>query len=231
MKDNWSDPKFTGNWDTYTVAGNPSRPVQLDLLTTIIADHYKSGDKILDLGFGSGQIEQILLAKIPTAQIVGVDSSEVMIAKAKDKLTSVFDNVITILHNLEDISSLKLPDQSYKFVITSQVLHEIPSEKKKAIFKFVFDHLPSGGMYLLLDKVLVDYKALIAPLTSMWNWQERIAELKSNKPFESYVEAMGSKEDFPDTLANQLLWMQEAGFKGGCLHMHLDRALIAGVKP
>jgi hypothetical protein len=28
-----------------------------------------------------------------------------------------------------------------------------------------------------------------------------------------------------------LLWMQEAGFKGGCLHMHLDRALIAGVKP
>jgi hypothetical protein len=40
----------------------------------------------------------------------------------------------------------------------------------------------TGGMYFILDR----FEDLSKPFTSLWNWQERAARIKSNKTFERY---------------------------------------------
>ena len=79
MKDNWSDPTFAAEWDQVDSRGHPTRGEQLDILTSIIADSYKVGTYILDIGCGSGQVEELILSKCAEAKIVGVDSSAAML--------------------------------------------------------------------------------------------------------------------------------------------------------
>ncbi|MEJ0021132.1 MAG: class I SAM-dependent methyltransferase [Candidatus Doudnabacteria bacterium] len=230
MKDNWHHQEFATDWDTDTHKGNPSRLAQLDLMTSIIVDNYERGNKILDLGFGTGQVEDLILKKIPHAEIVGVDSSDAMIEKAKKRLEPFLSQVTMIKHNLEEINSLVLPENKYQFAITCQVLHELAHEKKKQIFKFVSDALEPGGMYFLLDRFKIDAEPMFKIYKGAWNWQERQAKLKSNKTFDKYKEQISTKEDYPASLEDEMHWMNEAGFKTGWLHLQLDRGLIAGVK-
>ena len=38
------------------------------------------------------------------------------------------------------------------------------------------------------------------------------------------------KEDCPASLEEHLSWLRQVGFEATCLHLHLNRAVIAGVK-
>ena len=229
MKDNWSDYEYATDWDTDAAVTNFSRSMLLDLLTSIITDTYIENNKILDLGFGSGHVEDQLLSKLPEAQIVGVDASDVMIAKAKERLKDN-SNVIMINHDLNRINSLILPKGNYQFAITSFVLHEIPSVHKREIFEFIYKTLMPGGLYILVDRFKIDSDALILPYTSQWSWKRKFYKGKGTKPFEEYKKEISAKEDSPNTMEEQLIWLRETGFKSACLQLLLDRGLIVGVK-
>lgn len=230
MKDNWSDEAFTTDWDSDAAVRNPTRSLLLDLLTSIVADSYVKGNKILDLGFGSGHVENRLFTKFPNAQIVGIDSSEVMIGKAHEKLKNN-RNVTMIKHDLASINSLVLPEGQYQFAITSFVLHEIPSAQKREIFTFLYKTLMPQGIYILVDRLKIDSDGLFFPYKSQWDWQKLHATSNSKKSFEEYTKEMSVKQDSPDFVEVQLNWLREAGFKSSCLQLQLDRGLIVAVKP
>ncbi|OGE87612.1 MAG: hypothetical protein A3J07_02755 [Candidatus Doudnabacteria bacterium RIFCSPLOWO2_02_FULL_49_13] len=229
MKDNWHDPKFAMGWDADAAVNNPSRARLLDLLLTIITDSYSNDGMILDLGFGTGLVEEMIFNKIPAAQIVGVDSSEAMIAKAEDRLKG--RNMITIQHDLNEIKNLKLPQGQYQFAITSFALHEIPSIHKQEIFKFIYKNLVSGGMYVLVDRFKIESDSLASAYESQWRSQTKSATWTDWKePFAEYKKRMSIKEDFPDLVEDQLAWLRESGFKAACLQLEFDRGLIVGLK-
>ena len=68
---------------------------------------------------GSGQVEELIFKRIPDAQILGVDSSQAMLDIAADRLSGYSDHYTTIVHDLRDIDSLKLPESTYRWVISS----------------------------------------------------------------------------------------------------------------
>ena len=49
------------------------------------ANGARPGHAIYDLGCGAGNISRILAERFPTAEIVGIDSSEEMLAKARSR--------------------------------------------------------------------------------------------------------------------------------------------------
>src|SRR5207302_11006797 len=86
MRDIWLNPSRTSNWDSDPLSGNPLRGEQVDLLLSLIADHFTPGSTILDIGSGSGLVEEQLFQRVPEASVVGVDYSPAMIAMAVKRL-------------------------------------------------------------------------------------------------------------------------------------------------
>ncbi|MEO8065664.1 MAG: class I SAM-dependent methyltransferase [Candidatus Doudnabacteria bacterium] len=228
MKDNWHDPGFASDWDKDTERGNPARLIHLELIKRIVIDNYRPENTILDIGAGSGQVEALIMEVLPQANIVAVDSSEVMSVLAKRRLENYLETVKFIKHDLNQINKLVLPKHDYKIAIACQVLHEVPDKKK--IIEYIFKKLSHGGIFLLADRLKVDLDKLEPIYKTVFDWNEHKAKLKWEKSFEFYQEKIATKDDFAVTLDENLGILSAAGFEAACIHLQLDRVLIGGVK-
>ena len=228
MKDDWANASFVGRWDRETLIGNPIRNEQLDILLSVVGNVYSSDNTILDLGIGSGQIEEQLFSRCPSAKVVGVDSSLPMIEFATKRLLKWLDRCTIINHDLSRLHSLRLPQVSYQIAFCVQVLHELGHARKRRLFDFVFKSLEEGGLFLILDRFKVDFKIFDACYEAMWNrWRVLFPEY-SDKSFEYFVSRFAQKDDFPATLEQHFDWLHASGFTPECLHLHFNRGLIVG---
>ncbi len=227
MKDNWNDEQFATDWDQTSAITNPNRLALLELLTAIVSDNYTEDKYILDLACGSGLVERQITEKVSNAKFVGVDASDVMLAKASRRIGK--DRFMAVKHNLEQIDSLSIPSVEYQIAITSFALHEISSESKKKIFRFIYNNLGRNGFYVLVDRFKIDTQNLKIGYSSQWKNTVH-PEWKGNLSFEEYASKMSTKEDSPDTLEDQLKWLRNIGFKADCLQLELDRGLILAIK-
>lgn len=113
-----------------------------DLLNKIHAESLaKSGDKILDLGSGTGNLSMIL--KESGAKIYGIDFSDVgvEIHKNKDPESDIRVGDIT--------KKLPYDDNFFDCVVSNNVIYTIPIEQRLDVFKEVHRILKSGGRFVV----------------------------------------------------------------------------------
>ena len=231
MVDRWHDPDFATAWDRGAAVGNPIRAEHLDILLSILEREYRPGTAILDLGIGSGQVEAALFERLPDARVVGVDGSAAMIALAHERLRPYADHTTIVKHDFVDIAGLQLPPHEYGIVISVQALHHIPHEHQRPVIQYAHDVLPAGGLFLLMERVLIDAEHLPHVYAALWERLERVADVKSGWDPVRYLQRLRDKADHVAALEDHLAWLRAAGFAAACLHLHLDRALLIGVKP
>jgi len=229
--DDWENPEFAQHWDAVVSAANPSRAEQLDLLVAIVERVYVAGSSILDLGIGSGLVELALFARVPEARIVGVEQSEAMIALAEQRLAPFADRCQIVRHDLAEIESLMLPERTYSIAFSVQTLHHIPHEAQRAVYGFVARLLPRGGVFLHMERVALDAETFAEVIAPAWEALESRAEVKSGGTAEDFLARLSYKSEYAATLEQHLAWLREAGFASACLHLQLNRVLMAGVKP
>lgn len=87
-----------------------------DLLAQIPDNHYES---IIDLGCGTGELTKQLQEKFQPKQIIGLDSSETMLAKAK----SQFDTITWQLNNIENVK------ENYDLIFSNAALQWIDNHE------------------------------------------------------------------------------------------------------
>lgn len=233
MVDEWSDEAFARRWDATVLEGNPVRAEQLDILLSILAEEYSPGDVILDLGAGSGIVEEMIFGRIPKARVIGVDSSAAMIGLAHDRLRGYENRYRVIRHDLEELATLDLPEEEYGIVISVQTLHHLSDDHKKRFFAFVRKTLRENGLFLLLDRLAENVPALYSCYRSIWRRQERAYRTRipaARETHEEHLEKLSAKRDHPASLEQHLAWLREAGFDAACLHLHGDHALFAARK-
>src|SRR3989344_58692 len=223
MPDEWSNKDFAEDWDSSGAAKHPVRKEYLDMLASIISGGYVSDKSILDLGYGSGQIEEMLYVNMPNIDIVGVDSSDVMIELSKKRLGDNFKKLTVINNSLESIESIELPKKDYQYVIIVHDLHHLTHDQQKNIFQFAYNTLEPGGSFLLIDRIAIDIKAFEQA-------HKAIYEKMFNKPFEGYKKDIEQKGDCPATPEEHVSWLEKIGFKATCLSKKFDRAFILGIK-
>src|SRR5438477_7226614 len=124
-RDIWLNSHRTSKWDSDPTSGNPVRGEQLDLLLSLVADHYIHGSTILDIGSGSGLVEEQLFQRLPEALVVGVDYSPAMIAMAMKRLAGRDKQFVTVQHDLCDIQAAKLPERDYRIAFSVQTIHNL----------------------------------------------------------------------------------------------------------
>ncbi|SFJ87345.1 class I SAM-dependent methyltransferase [Thermoflavimicrobium dichotomicum] len=227
MKDDWHNPEFALHWNKTALEGNPIRGEQMDLLIFLLMQKLRSRATILDLGIGSGQIEEKLLAKRPDLTVIGVDSSQAMLDLAKQRLNVARCHLIQ--HDISNIESLAVP-LMVQAVISVQTLHHLPHHKQREVYRFIHQQLEPGGLFLLMDRIKLPDEPLHSVCSDMWDWLEQKTDHPSGKKGEQFLERLQHKDDHPASLEEHLIWLKESGFTTGCLHLSLNRALLVGMK-
>ena len=229
MRDAWHDEGFARRWDAEdALRTNPDRTFQIDLLVALIAESCTDSARLLDLGVGSGLVEEALFERLPDIQVVGIDHSEVMLeqARGRHRARANLRLVTGGFEVLDSLDALEVLEPPFEFVVCVQALHEVPHDVKRTVFAFVRRHIAAGGVLFVLDRFAYEPFALAPEYRCIWN---RLAGPAQETPlsFEEYRSLYEAKTDHVGSVEDYLRWMREAGFDAACVYHLFNRALIA----
>ena len=148
---------------------------------------------VLELGTGTGETALRVLARHPGARWVGVDASEAMLGRARERLPGAELR----LGRLED----DLPTGPFDLVVSTLAVHHLDAAGKRDLFRRVAGVLAPGGRFVLADLV-VPRRGEEGPIFVDWTM------------------------DVPDSAADQVAWLDEAGFETRAEHVRADLAVI-----
>lgn len=230
----FKDPATAQSWDAGNEGRNPSRSEQLDMLLTIIADHYQPDKTILDLGIGTGLVEEMLFKRIPQAELIGVDASSAMLELAHKRLQPYASQYSTQIHDFTEIASLQLPSCDYQIVFSVQTLHHLNDAQMLTAYQFIYNTLQSGGLFLLLDRIAVEQSGLYSVYQSLWARQDAVYDSQvhvwEGETFADHQRIVAERGDIPMGLERHLQLLKQVGFEAACLHLQTNRALLVGRK-
>ncbi len=233
MAQDFTDEATARAWDADPASRNPARTEQLDVLLTLVEHQHRPGTAILDVGMGSGRVEELLFGRIPDAHVVGIDRSRAMLDLAEGRLARFRDRCEVRRHDLTNIGTLRLPPRAYHVAISVQTLHNIADRHKVVVIEWTFEALEAGGLFLLLDRIAVEPPGLFPCYQAMWDRLGRLhgTELGEGRTHAEHLDILANQGDMPAGLEAHLNWFRDTGFEAACLHLDANRALIAGRKP
>ncbi len=107
------------------------------------------GEKILDVGCGTGTLTIATKARAGTnGEVHGIDAAPEMIEVARRKATEQEADIDFRVGLIEDIP---FPDDEFDLVLSSFMLHHLPSELKCSGFIEIHRVLKPGGCFLAVD--------------------------------------------------------------------------------
>jgi tRNA (cmo5U34)-methyltransferase len=114
---------------------------------------------VLELGTGTGETAQRVLARHPAAGLVGLDASSEMLDHARAALPA--DRVELRVARLTD----PLPDGPFDVVVSAFTVHHLDGAGKADLFQRVAGNLTPGGRLVLGDVVVPeDPSDLVTPI-------------------------------------------------------------------
>ncbi|EOC99678.1 class I SAM-dependent methyltransferase [Caldisalinibacter kiritimatiensis] len=153
--------------------------------------------KILDLGCGTGLELDWIFKKAPNLLVVGIDLSEEMLNKLKDKYQS-HNEQITLIKD----SYLTYPfeEERYDYVISVMTMHHWLEEEKMDLYRRIKDSLTEEGKYIEGDYVVNEKEEK----EFLRNYKEQMKKVDENELYHI---------DIPMTEEKQIRLLKEAGFK------------------
>jgi ubiquinone/menaquinone biosynthesis C-methylase UbiE len=152
------------------------------------------GQRVLDLGCGTGTLVVMLKGSIPEAQVTGLDADEQVLAIAR--LKAERSNVdIQLDHGLA--YELPYPDGFFDLVLSSFMIHHLTSSDKLRAFQEVRRVLRRDGWFHMLDfgrpvDLLTRAQALVFRMFEQTadNFNGRLPAMLSEAGFDSVSETV-----------------------------------------
>jgi ubiquinone/menaquinone biosynthesis C-methylase UbiE len=109
----------------------------------------KSGDAVLDVGCGTGELTIRAKARAgSTGMVYGIDPAPEMIEVARRKVAQSHDTVEFQVGVIED---LPYSDDYFDVVLSSLMMHHLPEELKERGLAEVYRVLKPGGILMIVD--------------------------------------------------------------------------------
>ena len=179
---------------------------------TVLEEISENAWRILDLGSGDGRLLNLVLLKCPNASGVALDFSPPMLEKLHERFGEN-DDVEIIEHDMQH----PLPETLGQFdtVVSSFAIHHLEDQRKKELYREVWQILTPGGVFCNLEHVSSPTPAL----------------------HRTFFECLGEnvEEEDPSNklldVETQLQWFREIGFREvDCHWKWRELALLAGGK-
>jgi ubiquinone/menaquinone biosynthesis C-methylase UbiE len=109
----------------------------------------KSGDKVLDVGCGTGNLALTAQSYAgPSGKVYGIDASPEMIEVAKKKASG---SGLGVVFEVGLIEKLAFPNASFEVVVSRLAIHHLPDDLKRTGFMEILRVLKPGGHLLIAD--------------------------------------------------------------------------------
>ncbi len=196
-----------------------------DLLYQRAVEAIPQGAKrILELGAGTGLLSAEVAKAFPEADLVLVDAAPAMLEQAMQRLADCRQVQYELLDYRE-----ALPEGTYDAVLSSLSIHHLTHEGKRSLFERVYGVLRAGGVFANADQVLGSTPEIEMAYRETWEMQSRQAGA-SEEDIQASLERQ--KLDISATLADQLDWLAQAGFKQvDCVFKDYRFAVMTGKRP
>lgn len=153
--------------------------------------------KLLDLGCGTGLELDRIFEKLPHAKVTGIDLTEAMLQKLREKHPDKNMNLIC-----GDYFAVDFGTSEYDCAVSFQTMHHFTHEKKRSLYKKIYNALNEGGLYIECD-----YMVETQDEEDHWfRENDRIRKEQGIPDGEFY------HYDTPCTIENQMKMLKQAGF-------------------
>lgn len=247
MSERNSNP--VNNWDedsshTFIDYGRyfvPERETQLETIAALIP-RFEGPFTILDLACGEGLLSQALLEKFPESQVIGMDGSLEMLARAKNRLAGFGSRFQANQFDLFDRSWRKVLS-TVEVIVSSLAIHHLDSDQKRVLFRDVFGMLTPGGVFVLADLIQPANRLGWELAADAWDEAVRQRSLQLDGNLEGFEMFEGQHWnlyryfdpqdiDRPSGLFDQLKWLEAAGFADVDVYwMRAGHVIFGGCKP
>jgi tRNA (cmo5U34)-methyltransferase len=185
----------------------------------------RPGDRVLDLGAGTGLCSALLAEAVPGLSFTLIDTSAAMLDQAATTLTSR-----GIAHECR-VADLRdpLPVGPFAAVISALAIHHLPDGDKRTLFRRIHQTLASGGVFVNAEQVSGSDRALDALYERV-----RAAQATALGSDEAELDAARARmaHDRCASVPAQLAWLRAAGFGPvDCLYKHYRFAVLAAWTP
>ena len=188
--------------------------------------------KILDLGCGDGLFILELLKSVTPSRVTLMDGSAEMLEAAKKRLTGK-KNINFVHASFQELIANDPLKENFHFIYSSLAIHHLPLEEKNKLYTYIYEHLSSGGFFILYDVVLPPSAKLEKFYLSLW--REWIKEHSIKESRENLLgipeQYKGNPDNIPDTLESQLEALKDVGFSNvDCFYKYGIFSLFGGSK-
>lgn len=204
----------------------PLLELQEDVLARVLTGNERPIARFLDLGCGAGAVSELVLATQTDAAGVLVDFSEPMLDRVAATLADYDGRWQIVRGDLSQPSWREgLPDGRYDAIVSGLAIHHLAPARKRALFAECFALLQPGGVFANMDFVAID-----GPLRGLFDEQMAVnaahaAHTHDEQPQDTDFDG---DEDQPDTVADQLAWLRDAGFEQTEVHFKWAEAAVYG---
>jgi tRNA (cmo5U34)-methyltransferase len=215
----WGDQAFIEHWATKVSWQAPIRDVQTAMALRMSPHPIDAPIRILDIGAGYGALAAAVLRDRPTATAVCLDASEAMLKLGPEKNTDLKDRMTFVQGSLESGDWLKSVDGMFDAVISSRALHHFTeNQRRRDIFKELFNLVRSGGCFINADNVRAATKSLGERYRAARDeYLDRIVRQSSSGKMTLAQARAATPSSYHGphnngVLEEELAWLREAGF-------------------
>ncbi|SDY23592.1 Ubiquinone/menaquinone biosynthesis C-methylase UbiE [Evansella caseinilytica] len=229
---NWQRHDGTNHYLEQVRWAIPFGPEQTKLMLQVIGHFTPAPKKILDLGCGNGFLAEILLRLHPDATAVLVDHSMPMIERAYIHMKDYLDRCQIIHGDFSDSFQAYAEPESVDCVVSGYAIHHLPNEKKKKLYKEIYDALTPGGIFINMEhtasatpEIEKLYDELFIDHLSAFNKKDR------RQVANEYYSRPDKVDNILERTDVQVEWLWEIGFTHcDCFFKWMELAVFGGVK-
>lgn len=216
----------------------PRRAEMLANIVRILPYGVDTPIRVLDLGAGTGALEQAILARYPQASVTGVDSAAGMIEIGLAKLAGYGEQVHLLLRDLEKDDWNAGLEGPWDAIVSAMAIHILSDESKQRLYRQCFAMLKPGGWFVCADRLKAASPALDELYHELW-LEHMVRQTKEVLGKDVPLETMRQRQRSLDqaaglhrvTLEQSLSWLHAAGFASvDCFWKDWQRAIFGGMK-
>lgn len=185
-----------------------------------------SPTEILDIGSGVGNVERIILRRLPKARITCLEPSIDMLYASTSNLREKTDSVELLNQGVLEYH----PEKQFDAIYSNSVLHNLPTEKKEEAVKRIYSWLKEPGVFVWGDFIRHNHKGI---QDYFMKYRQKFA-LDGGDASDFFIEKTFKKEqteDTPLTIMESMCLLEKVDFSQmDCVWAHDQFALFYAQK-
>ena len=194
-----------------------------DATTRMIAANISAPERVLDLGAGTGLLSYFWYRQFQDTEYVLVDIAEEMLGVAKER----FKGLSSVSYRAMDYTK-ELPEEEFNLIISALSIHHLEHSDKQALFKRIYEKLPSGALFINYDQFCAETPMINDMIGACWEDQMLHSGL-SEKDIALWRER--KKLDRECSVNEEIEMLKSAGFEiAESVYSNLKFAVIVAKK-